>query len=87
VGAKVTALVVNQHFYDNLLIDTNVDRDVVDGLLKLGISEVDVLMDSNFSGVETTSLSMGGATVTVNLIGTTDTYNAEYDYLHLKHPV
>ena len=88
VGAKATALVVNQHFYDNLLKDLNVDQDVVDGLLKLGISEVDVLIDSNLFGVEHTTLSgtIVGSTVTVNLIGT-DTGNAEYDYLHLKHPV
>jgi hypothetical protein len=88
VGAKATALVVNQHFYDNLLKDLNVDQDVVDGLLKLGISEVDVLIDSDLFGVEHTSVSgtIVGSTVTVNLIGT-DTDNAEYDYLHLKHPV
>jgi hypothetical protein len=88
VGAKATALVVNQYFYDNLLKDLNVDRDVVDGLLKLGISEVDVLIDSDLFGVEHTSVSgtIVGSTVTVNLIGT-DTGNAEYDYLHLKHPV
>jgi hypothetical protein len=88
LGAKATALVVNQHFYDNLLKDLNVDQDVVDGLLKLGISEVDVLIDSNLLSVEHTTLSgtIVGSTVTVNLIGT-DTGNAEYDYLHLKHPV
>jgi hypothetical protein len=88
VGAKATALVVNQHFYDNLLKDLNVDQDVVDGLLKLGISEVDVLIDSNLLSVEHATLSgtIVGSTVTVNLIGT-DTGNAEYDYLHIKHPV
>ena len=79
---------MNQHFYDNLLTELNVDLDVVDGLLKLGISEVDVLMDNNLFSVGHTTLSgtIDGSTVTVNLIGT-DTGNAEYDYLHLKHPV
>jgi hypothetical protein len=77
--------VVNQHFYDNLLKDARVDQVVVDGLLKLGISEVDVLMDSNLFGIEnTTTLSSTMGNVTVNLIGMD---NDEYDYLHLKHPV
>jgi hypothetical protein len=86
VGAKATALVVNELFYNNLLKD-NVDQDVVDGLLRLGISEIDVLAPSVISGIEATPLSSiidgSTVTVTVNLIGTAD---AEYDYLHLKHP-
>jgi len=87
VGEKATALVVNQHFYDNLLKDESVDHEVVNGLLKLGISEVDVLIPANLSGTYTTttlSSTIDGSTVTVNLIGVD---NADYDYLHLKHPV
>ena len=87
VGEKATALVVNQHFYDNLLKDESVDHEVVNGLLKLGISEVDVLIPANLSGMDTTttlSSTIDGSTVTVNLIGVD---NADYDYLHLKHPV
>jgi hypothetical protein len=86
VNAPTTALVVNKVFYDNLLKDATIDQDVVNGLLKLGISEVDVLVPQNISGIESTTLSstIDGSTVTVNLIGMDAT---EYDYLHLKHPV
>jgi hypothetical protein len=86
VSAPTTALVVNKVFYDNLLKDARIDQDIVNGLLKLGISEVDVLVPQHISGIESTTLSstIDGSTVTVNLIGTDAT---EYDYLHLKHPV
>jgi hypothetical protein len=87
VDEKATALVVNKHFYDNLLKDERVDHEVVNGLLKLGISEIDVLVPIDLSGMDTTttlSSTIDGSTVTVNLIGVD---NADYDYLHLKHPV
>jgi hypothetical protein len=78
--------VVNEAFYENLLKDTKVDPTVVDGLLKLGISEVDVLVPLHLKDVQPTTQSgtIDGSTVTVHLIGMDD---AEYDYLHLKHPV
>jgi hypothetical protein len=84
LNAPSTALVVNKFFYDNLLKDATIDQDVVNGLLKLGISEVDVLVPQHISGLEPTTLSstIDGSTVTVNLIGMDD---IEYDYLHLKH--
>ena len=86
-SSPATALVVNELFYNNLLKDANVDQDVVDGLLKLGISEIDVLVPFEISGIEATPQSSiidgSTGTVTVNLIGTAD---AElYDYLHAKH--
>jgi hypothetical protein len=87
-SSPATALVVNELFYNNLLRDANVDQDVVDGLLKLGISEIDVLVPFDISGIEATPQSSiidgSTGTVTVNLIGTDAT---EYDYLYLKHPV
>jgi hypothetical protein len=84
INAPSTALVVNKAFYDNLLKDATIDQDIVNGLLRLGISEVDVLVPQNISGTEPTTLTstIDGSTVTVNLIGMDDT---EYDYLHLKH--
>jgi hypothetical protein len=84
--APSTALLINKAFYDNLFKDSSIDRDVVDGLLKLGISEVDVLVPLHFKDVQPTSQSgtIEGTNVTVHLIGMDD---AEYDYLHLKHPV
>ena len=86
-NAPATALVVNDAFYETLLKDSKVDPSVVDGLLKLGISEIDVLVPQHitYGGEATTtqSGSIGGSSVTVNLIGMDDT---EYDYLHLKHP-
>ena len=84
-SSPATALVVNQAFYDSLLKDSRIDPAVIDGLLKLGISEVDILVPLHFSDAQPTTQTgtIEGTNVTVNLIGMDD---AEYDYLHLKHP-
>ena len=87
-SAPATAIVVNEAFYSKLLSDTKIDQAVVDGLLKLGISEIDVLvpLDVSYGGTASTTQqgTIDGTNVTVNLIGMDD---AEYDYLHLKHPL
>ena len=66
---------------NNGLIDTS----IIDGLLKLGITEVDVLVDANLGNTNSIlqSGTIEGSTITVNLIGIED---PQYDYLHLKYP-
>jgi hypothetical protein len=65
--------------------DGKIDENIIDGLFKLGIYEIDVLVELDLGDTNPIAHTgfMDGATINVNLIGTE---NPEYDYLHLKYP-
>jgi hypothetical protein len=85
LGAPATALVVNHTFADLISTNGTINAAVIDGLVSLGITEIDILFDANLGNTPplTQSGTIPGSTVTVNYIGSEDPL---YDYLHLKHP-
>jgi hypothetical protein len=83
---KATALVLNDNLINALLNnDGKIDENIIDGLFKLGIYEIDVLVELDLGDTNPIAHTgfMDGATINVNLIGTED---PEYDYLHSKYP-
>ena len=82
-NAKPTALVISDKLIDSISHNNAIDTAIIDGLLKLGITEIDVLLDANVSNVHLPPQSgtIAGS-VTVNYIGSEDPL---YDFLH-KHP-
>ena len=82
-GSSTTALVINTSTLNSIGVNGKIDTSIIDGLFKLGITEVDVLGDNgNSSTNDPQSGTIGD--ITVHYIGTDDPQLQ--DYLHLKYP-
>jgi hypothetical protein len=81
VFASPTALVMDSGFASSISSQGQMDAAVVDSLVKLGITEIDVLVAAGQTSPAIDTQQYG---VTVNLIGADDSQEL-YDYLHNKH--
>ena len=79
-----SALVMDSSIANSITTGGHMDATVIDGLIKLGITEIDVLVAAG-QAAPTIDTSQSG--VTVNLIGASDPSIDPllYDYLHNKH--
>ena len=79
-----SALVMDSGIANSITTGGHMDATVIDGLIKLGITEIDVLVAA---GQTAPSIDTSQSGVTVNLIGASDPSIDPllYDYLHNKH--
>jgi hypothetical protein len=79
-----SALVMDSGIANSITTGGHMDASVIDGLIKLGITEIDVLVAA---GQTAPTIDTSQSGVTVNLIGASDPSIDPmlYDYLHNKH--